>query len=71
LTERLLRAEDVASSLGITRSGVYNLAKSGILAHVAFRSKGNRDTIRFREEDLASFIRGHLCDGRCRVEGSV
>lgn len=71
MTEQLLRAEDVASSLGITRSGVYNLAKSGILAHVAFRSKGNRNTIRFREEDLVSFIRGHLCDGQGRVEAPV
>jgi predicted site-specific integrase-resolvase len=66
LTEKLLRAEDVGRILGVSRAGAYNLAKSGVIKYVAFRSKGNRDTIRFREEDLASFIRGHLCDGRDR-----
>ena len=65
--EKLLRAEDVGGILGVSRSGIYNLAKSGILPHVAFRTKGNRDTIRFRQQDLDSFIRGHLCDGRGRT----
>jgi predicted DNA-binding transcriptional regulator AlpA len=71
LTEKLLRAEDVGSSLGITRSGVYNLAKCGVLACVKFKTRGDRFTIRFRQQDLDSFIRGHLCDGRSRVEASV
>jgi predicted DNA-binding transcriptional regulator AlpA len=66
MTERLLRAEDVCKAWDISRSGVYNLATSGILPCVRFRTKGKRDTIRFREEDLDAFVRGHLCDGRDR-----
>ncbi len=56
----LLRAEDVGRILGITRAGAYNLAKAGVIPHVAFKSKGDRFTIRFRQQDVDAFISGHL-----------
>jgi predicted DNA-binding transcriptional regulator AlpA len=56
----LIRAEAVAKILGTSRSNVYSLAKSGVLPHVAFKTRGDRDTIRFRSVDIESFITGHL-----------
>jgi predicted DNA-binding transcriptional regulator AlpA len=61
---KLLRAKDVGGVFGITESGVYNLARAGVLPHVAFKTKGNRNTVRFWQQDLDSFIQGHLCGGR-------
>lgn len=66
MIEKLLLPEDIGRALGVSRSGVYNLAASGIIKCVKFKTRGNRYTIRFREEDLKSFIAGHLCDGRDR-----
>lgn len=62
----LLRAEDVARILGITRSGTYNLAKAGVIPHVAFKTRGDRMTIRFRTEDVSAFIEGNLQGGTRR-----
>jgi len=61
---KLLRSEEVGRILGVSRAGVYNLARSGILPHVAFKTRGDRFTIRFRAVDVDSFIQGHLRDGR-------
>lgn len=60
----LLRAEAVAKLLDTSRQNVYNLAKSGAIKAVIFKASGNRFTYRFRETDVASFIEGHLCEGR-------
>lgn len=56
----LLRAENVAKILDTSRQNVYNLAKSGTIRAVVFKAGGNRFTYRFRPEDVASFIEGHL-----------
>jgi|GEM_PF-2135678 len=65
----LLRAEAVAKVLDTSRQNVYNLAKAGTLRAVVFKAKSgkgprrDRSTYRFREEDVAAFIEGHLCEG--------
>ena len=60
----LLRSEDVAKLLGISRQGTYNLARSGAIRSVAFKSCGNRWTIRFRPEDVQEFIEKSLREWR-------
>jgi predicted DNA-binding transcriptional regulator AlpA len=73
MTERLLRAEDIGEALGISRAGAFNLAKCGVIPCVKFKAKsgkgprGDRFTIRFREQDLNDFIKSHLCDRRADV----
>lgn len=67
----LLRTEDVSRILGVSRAGVYNLAKALVLPHVAFKTRGDRFTIRFRQVDLDAFISGHLRDGGNRAETPV
>lgn len=67
--EALLRAEDVARTLGVTRSTVYNLAKTGVIRSVTFKTKGDRLTIRFRPEDVRDFIEGHVSQGGKRCGG--
>lgn len=64
----LLRAEAVAKILDCSRQNVYNLAQRGVIRAVVFAAGGNRSTYRFREEDVQSFVEGHLRDGK-RDEG--
>lgn len=63
----LLRPEDVARILGVTRSTIYNLARAGALRTVVFKTRGDRWTYRFRPDDVESFITGNLRDGRSGV----
>jgi excisionase family DNA binding protein len=60
----LLRPEDVARTLGVSRQTIYNLAKAGALRAVIFKTRGDRWTYRFRHEDVDAFIGGHLREGR-------
>jgi len=59
----LLRATDVAKILNCSAVNVYNLAKSGAIRSVLFKSRGQRWTIRFRPEDVEEFIQNHLTAG--------
>jgi len=65
----LLRASDVADVLLTTESNVYILAKKGVLLSVRFKTgivkkkdskMKDRETVRFRREDVERFIVEHL-----------
>ena len=70
----LLRASDVADVLLTTESNVYILAKKGVLLSVRFKTgivkkkdskmkdskRKDRETVRFRREDVERFIVEHL-----------
>lgn len=53
---QLLRLEDAADRLGISRDSVERLIASGDLAAVDIRAGGNRPRLRVAETDLAAFI---------------
>jgi excisionase family DNA binding protein len=57
---QLLRPQDVADALGVSKQSVYNLVTASLLRAVRFRTRGGRDTIRFRREDVSSFVEGNL-----------
>jgi hypothetical protein len=58
--EQLRRAEYVARMFDCSQMTVYNLVKSGTLKAVVFRTRGGRDTYRFRVRDIEAFILGNL-----------
>jgi excisionase family DNA binding protein len=60
----LLRPENVARILGVSKQTVYNLAKAGALRAVIFKTRGDRWTYRFRQEDCEGFIESSLRDGK-------
>ena len=64
MTSPLLRPEDVARVLGVTRSTIYNLAKSGALRAVVFKTRGDRWIYRFRPQDVEEFVNGNLREGK-------
>lgn len=64
MTSPLLRPEDVARILGVSKQTIYNLSKAGSLRAVVFKSRGDRWTYRFRETDVQLFVDGNVRDGR-------
>jgi excisionase family DNA binding protein len=56
---RLIRAEEVANSLGITRLKVYRMAKDGTLPSVKFGK-----SIRFDPDVLTEWIEKNLSEGK-------
>ncbi len=51
----LLKAEEVARRLGVTKPYVYRLGRDGLLPRVALPG----DVVRFRAEDVETFIAAH------------
>lgn len=58
------RAKYVAKVLDCSEMTIYNLARSGELRAVVFKTRGTRWSYRFRDEDIEAFIQGHLREGR-------
>lgn len=54
---QLLRLEDVADRLGVSRDSVERLIASGALPAVDMRAGGNRPRLRVTEDALAEFIK--------------
>jgi len=52
----LLRPEDVARRLAVSKQTIYNLVKAGALDAVLFSTRPGRQTVRFTEESVGSFI---------------
>lgn len=57
--EKLLKAEDIAELLSISRTAAYRLLRDGALPSVRFGG----GTVRVRPADLAAFIQAHLGGG--------
>lgn len=53
---QLLTASDLCKALRVSRSNAYKLAEKGVIPSVRFRVQGERDSVRFRAEDVAAFI---------------
>jgi excisionase family DNA binding protein len=73
MTTPLLRAEQVAEILGVSRTTVYNLVAAGQILAVCFRArpgkKKDRLTIRFTEQAVQEFISAHTRKGRQGTAG--
>lgn len=55
----LLRPEDVARTLGVSRQTIYNLVKAQSLNAVLFSTRPGRQTVRFTDEAVRAFIQRH------------
>ena len=51
----LLRPDEAAAALSVSRRTVYELARSGAIASVAVGA-----SLRFRSEDIEAFVTSHL-----------
>ena len=60
----LLKATDVAKILNCSNQNVYSLTKKGFIQAVLFKTRGDRWTYRYRQEDVDSFIKSNLSGGR-------
>ena len=60
----LLRPWAVAKILDVSEQTVRNLASAGHLRAVTFKTRGDRWTLRFREQDIEEFLNANLREGR-------
>jgi predicted DNA-binding transcriptional regulator AlpA len=59
MLEPLLKATQVEKILTVSLSQVYNLADSGLLPCVKWKTPGGKTQLRFRLEDVQEFINKH------------